>query len=342
MTSTTHAPRRWISAADSFAVQPAALAGMPEHLAGQLAAAPARPGRATVVGIGASYAAAAAGVHRMRAHGVDATRHLPGELPRTEDLGLVIAASQSGRSAEVVELGRSVPAERLVAVTNYHPSPLGDLAGHVVNLGDHADSSVSFLSFNATQLAFGMLADHWAGQLDLARWLAVTEAAVAGALAATADLDRAAETLAGGRFIDVAAPVAMVGAAEEAALMFREGPRIAATGMETRHYLHGPMDVAGAGAHLVFGGEREALLVEQLAEQTDRLVYVAISPDAPRALTAPAVTLHLDIPGQDPVGQAVGATIMAQYLALKVSEIRDVDIDEPVFTRLDTKTDTAR
>lgn len=336
MSSARHAPREWIPAAASFVAQPQMLADLPAVLGEQLPLLPGRPDRVLVVGIGASYAAAAAGVRLMRSAGIDATRHLPGELPVADAPGLVLAISQSGRSAEVVDFARHLPAEGVLALTNYDPSPLGDLAGHSLNLGNHADSSVSFLSFTGTLLACGMLAEHWAGQVDLGRWQALVDSAIHGAQAAVPQLERAAEILADGQFIDIAAPAALLGVAEEAALMFREGPRVPATGMETRHYLHGPMDAAGRGAHLILGGDREALLAKQLAEQTGRLVYITtaqaeLPPEA-------AVAFRAGPPHAGPIGEALCLTMIAQDLALRVAALRGVDIDAPVFARLDTKT----
>src|SRR5690625_3335627 len=335
MSSPRHAPRPWIGAAASFAAQPDMLRALPAHLGDQLRHLPGRPDRVLVVGIGASYAAAAAAVRVMRSYRIDATRHLPGELPAADGGELVLAISQSGRSAEVVEYARTVAPQRLLAVTNYHPSPLGDLCGHCLNLGDHADSSVSFLSFTGTLVALGMLAEHWTGQVRLDRWQAVVDSAIRCAQSATPKLDQSAEVLATGQFIDIAAPAALVGAAEEAALMFREGPRVPATGMDTRHYLHGPMDAAGDGAHLILGGEREPVLAKQLAERTDRVVYIGTAPAElpPEA----AVAFQADLPHTDPIGEALCATMMTQYLALRVADLRGVDIDEPAFTGLDTK-----
>jgi glucosamine--fructose-6-phosphate aminotransferase (isomerizing) len=334
-----YAPRPWIRAAESFAAQPAALVALPAMLADQLSALPPRPSRVLFLGIGASHAAAASGTHSMRSHGIDASRHLPGELAGLDVADLVIATSQSGRSAEVVEAVTAMEPSRVLAVTNYRPSPLGDLAGHALNLGDHADSAVSFLSFTSTLVAFGMISDYWRGSFDLARWEGIVSSALESAQGAETSLRAAAGLIAEQPFVDFVAPAPLASAAEEAALMFREGPLIGATGMETRLYLHGPMDVAGSAAHVVIGAAREALLIEQLAERTRSLVFVRTDDKVaiPAAATSSAT---MDV-GTDPIGQAVAATIMAQYLALRVAEQRGVDIDAPVFTRLDTKTSAA-
>lgn len=348
MTSKTYPTRDWIPAKDSFAAQPQALRGMVSHVEQQLSQLPPAPQRAVAVGIGASHAAVVAGIYRMRARGHDITRHLPEEFPLRDHTvcldkdTLVISISQSGRSAEVVDFARRLDGQQLITLTNYSPSPLGELANTDINLGDHADSAVSFLSFTGTTLAFGMMADAWAGRLDVDHWHRTVEAALRSAESAAPHLDTVAQVLAKEPFVDVVAPAPLLGAAEETALMFREGPLLAGTGMETRLYLHGPMDVAGSGAHLVIGGEREALLVEQLAERTDKLVFIARSPSVRNPRASTLANLTVDVPNDDEVGQSITATIMAQHLALRIAELREVPIDRNVFERLDTKTDSTR
>jgi glucosamine--fructose-6-phosphate aminotransferase (isomerizing) len=111
---TTYPTRPWIPAQDSFQDQPAVLRALPQQLSTQLSTVPDRPSRLLFVGIGASHAAAASGVHRMRSMGIDATRHLPGELAGVTDSDLVIATSQSGRSAEVVDLVKGIDSENVL------------------------------------------------------------------------------------------------------------------------------------------------------------------------------------------------------------------------------------
>ncbi len=341
MSAQTYPPRPWIAAADSYAAQGQILRDLPDSLASQLRDIPRHSDRIAILGIGASLAAAASGVHRMHGHGIDATRHNPIELAQGAGPlagALVIAASQSGASAEVVSGAKQFPSDRLLSITNYAPSPLADYAGMRLNLGDHPDSSVSMPTFTATILAFGMLADHLAGTLDTVYWHDVVNGSVAAAQAAIAEIPNAPDALSRVPYVDVVAPAPLLGAAEEAALMLREGPRVAATAMETRQYLHGPMDVAGRGAHVVIGGARESLLVEQLSAKTEALVFIATDADVPAPRAEIAARTHLDVPYGDAVGIAIAASIVCQHLTLGVASLRGVDVDEPAFERLDTKT----
>lgn len=334
--------REWISAQDSYATQSVELVAMVDRLHRQiLDAAPPKPRRVAFIGIGASHAAAASPVFEMRRDNLDALRFLPSELPGglSGFEGLAVLISQSGRSAEVVALAdRQARGERF-AVTNYDPSPLGMLCGRGLNLGNLSDSSVSFVSFTGTMLALAMLNDHWNGRNRADAWKRSIAESAEAVERRDADLLAIAQMLNQATSIDVVAPAPVMSTAEEASLMFREGPRLFATAMETRQYLHGPMDAAGSGAHLVFGGEREALLVKQLAERTENLVYVSdetgIDADIPAAVRRIVLPARLD----DPVGFAIASTFVAQKLTLHTARLRDIDINAAAFKRLDTKTD---
>jgi glucosamine--fructose-6-phosphate aminotransferase (isomerizing) len=341
LASTVYPKREWIAAGKSYAGQADALVAMVEHLAAQIEkGAPPRPDRLRLVGIGASHAAAAAPAFRLRADGIEAARFLPSELPddRLDDGAMTVFISQSGRSAEVVSLAARAKGSDAYAVTNYHPSPLGEACARGLNLGNLADSSVSFVTFTGTMLALGLLADHWAGRSEKQKWIDTIGSAYAMVEAADADLRNVVEALVACSGTDFVAPAASVSAAEEAALMWREGPRLMATGMETRQYLHGPMDAAGNTGHVVFGGAREALLIDQLAERSGDLVYVTgIGGGEPKVETLLSLRLPIDV--TDGIRFAIGATFVAQRLTILAAELRGIDINEAAFVRLDTKTD---
>ncbi|GHA29938.1 sugar isomerase [Devosia pacifica] len=340
--SSEYPKREWIPAHQSFDGQAEALVGMVDTIAGQLDKAPERPQRLSIIGIGASHAAAAVAARQFRADGIDATRLLPSEL--FDDAlghdGLALYISQSGRSAEVVAVAKANAPEQGFAITNYEPSPLADLCSGGLNLGNHPDSSVSFVSFTGTMLALGMLADHWAGRSDPDGWKHAIRDAMTTVTETISDLRALAEKLVACPSSDIVAPASIVSVAEEAALMLREGPRLMSTGMETRQYLHGPMDAAGKAMHLVFGGAREALLIDQLAEQTQNLVYVT-GPDGGAPKVDTLMSLQLPVPLGSPIHFAIGASFVTQMLTLLASEARGIDINEAVFVRLDTKTNTA-
>ncbi len=333
--------REWISAQASYATQAVELIAMVDRLDDQFRQVNLKkPSRVSLVGIGASHAAAATGVYEMRRHGLDAHRFLPSELPAglSGHQGLTVLISQSGRSAEVVDLVRHSASADQVALTNYSPSPLGTLCGREINLGNLSDSSVSFVSFTGTMLALAMLLDRWMDWNRTEHWRQQIVLAAEIADRLDAEIRSMAEMLLDAASIDIVAPARLMSVAEEGVLMLREGPRLFATAMETRQYLHGPMDAAGPGAHLLFGANREAQLVSQLSERTKRLALVTGANTIVDADLDHQLVLPFDL--NDPLPFAIASTFIAQKLTLHAADIRGFDINEPAFQRIDTKTDS--
>lgn len=337
-------PRPWIPAQQSFDSQPGVLRTMARHLAQRLVGdgVPAVPERVAVCGIGASHAAAGSAVFDMRRRGLDAVRLSAADVPDGQQIpaDVVIGVSQSGRSAETVDLMSRIAPARRMAVVNYTPSPLGDIVERTLDLGDVPDSSVSFVSFTGTVVALGMLAEAWTTGVELQRWLDAVDAAETVVAQGAATIRDFASRAARAGAVDFVASAGLISAAEEGALMMREGARKPATAMETRQYLHGPMDCAGSStAHVVVGGARERRLVEQLAERTSNLLLLVPAGEAHPAVDADVI--DVPVPNGDAVAFVIVATMLAQELTLATSLEAGVDVDEAVFTRLDTKVDRA-
>lgn len=341
MSEQTFPKRDWISAQASYGSQALELLRMVDTLTDQLASvAPTPPRRVAIIAIGASHAAAASAVYQMRCDGIDACRLLPSERPDglAKFDGLALYISQSGRSAEVVALAAEQHGHDRLAITNYHPSPLGALCPAGLNLGNLSDSSVSFVSFTGTLLALGLLTDRWKDQSNADAWKQLIATTAAAVEQCDDQLQQIAQMLVACPTVDFVAPAPLMSVAEEAALMLREGPRIYATAMETRQYLHGPMDAAGTGAHVVVGGTREALLVRQLSERSRNLVYIT-GHDADLTDLASCHSLSLPVSLGNPVGFAIASSFVMQKLVIHTAALRNIDINEPAFVRLDTKTD---
>lgn len=340
MIDTVFPKRDWISAQASFMTQATELLAMADRLHDQIQSlSMTKPKRVALIGIGASHAAAASAAYQMRCDGLDALRFLPSELPAglSGFDGLTVLISQSGRSAEVVALVREGLGNANIAITNYTPSPLGTICENELNLGNLSDSSVSFVSFTGSMLALALLADHWAGRDRLTFWKQQITQAFEAVERNYDQIRDIAGMLLQTSYADVVAPAPLMSAAEEAVLMLREGPRLFATAMETRQYLHGPMDAAGPGAHLVFGFTREAQLISQLSERTRHLAFV--STDGSTQVPAGVHRLVLPAGLADPMSFTFAATAIAQKLTLHAADIRGIDINEAAFQRIDTKTD---
>jgi glucosamine--fructose-6-phosphate aminotransferase (isomerizing) len=79
-------------------------------------------------------------------------------------------------------------------------------------------------------------------------------------------VERIAQQFAQVRALDAVGGGPAHASAAETALLAREGLRLAATGMETREYLHGPLEAVAPGfGAIVFGRERERALAVELA-----------------------------------------------------------------------------
>src|SRR4051812_42954204 len=213
-----------------------------------------------LAGIGASYAAAATPVYAAREAGIQAFRSTCSDVP---DDGTVladayIAVSQGGQSRETIQALLTVPKEQRVAVVNASESPLASTAGTVLSLGDLTDSRMSSIGFSATVVALGLLVDRLAGRPVHESWstLGATSAAVVAEHEEA--LREFGRVIAERGTVDVVAAAPDLTSAEQGALLFREGPGLPAMAMDTRSYLHGPMDCAGPStSHVLIGRARE-------------------------------------------------------------------------------------
>src|SRR6478736_6746817 len=224
---------------DGVRAQPDAVLATVARTAGWLTERRPLPRRSGVLlaGIGASHAVLAAPVLELRRGGVRATRSAGDDLPpgAPELADLTVAVTQPG-------------------------SPLADAADDLLSLGGLVDSGMSSVAVAATAVALGMLVEHrvhgaasevWSG-LPAALHDVLDDAATARTVAAFAG--RAAER----GCVDVVGRAASAGAAEQGALLLREGPKVPALGTTTRTYLHGMTDAVGRTAHVLIGGVREA------------------------------------------------------------------------------------
>ncbi|QIQ01457.1 SIS domain-containing protein [Streptomyces liangshanensis] len=291
------------------------------------------------VGIGASLAAACAPVWSLRARGVHSWRLGAGDhpLPFPVSAHPVFGVSQSGRSAETLAVLESVDPSLRHAVVNMTPSPIADLATGLVDIGSVPDSYASTIGYTATVAALGLLADVWDGGAPDEGWarlgalFAATEKELTEGVRALAPLFATATSA------DFVGTGPAVGSAEAGALLFREVARIPSTGMSTRQYLHGAMESAGGGVHVLFGDEREHATAATLADAGHPVVLVTAEPPAGRPL------LHVvRVPRLPAAQRAVVEILVVQILVEAVAEVRGVAIEEFVFHNADIKVPEGR
>jgi fructoselysine-6-P-deglycase FrlB-like protein len=292
-----------------------------------------RPGP-IFVGIGASLAAACAPVWVLRSRGLHSWRLDAGDhpLPFPRSDHPVIGVSQSGRSAETLAVLESVDENLRYAVVNADPSPIAAAATTVIDLGNIPDSYASTVGYTATVAALGLLADRWAGGAADPGWDDLPAVFEATERRLTEPVRELAAVFADAGSADFVGAGPSVGSAEAAALLFREVARVPAAGMGTRQYLHGAMESAGDGVHVLFGDVREPAVAVMLAEAGHQVILVTVEDVGPRRHLA---TIRL--PRRPPAQRAILEALLMQLLVAAVAEQRAVEIEEFVFHHPDTK-----
>ncbi|MFD4958845.1 SIS domain-containing protein [Microbacterium sp. NPDC058389] len=308
------------------------------HLRAQVSELSARgvlQGRGPVfTGIGASHAAAAGGVWRLRDRGVDAWRLSAGDnpIPPPDGDRLVFGISQSGRSTETIASLDSPHRERRAAIVNRPQSPVGDLAAHVVDLGSVNDSYASTLGYTATAMAVALIAEAWDGGAPDSTWERLPEAIAQARSDLAARVEDSVNLFRGAQYADFVAAGSSLGTAEVGALLLREVARVASAGFGTRQYLHGSMESASDGVHVFFGAHREAAAADVLANAGHKVVFMTDS-DATTAASVCDLRLPRFTPTQRPLIEAV----LLQDFIEGVAGVRGVEIEEFVFHHDDTK-----
>ena len=207
-------------------------------------------GTIVLSGIGASASALIPAMVALRASGRRAFAVSAPELrvDGAAQLGdAFVLVSQSGASAETVDALRYIAGAPVVAISAKGDSPLAQAADVWLPLGPLPDTPVATLSYTATLQALGMLCDSLLERTDPV-------------------VERIAQQFSQVRALDAVGGGPAHASAAETALLAREGLRLAATGMETREYLHGPLEAVAPGfGAIVFGRDRERALAAEMA-----------------------------------------------------------------------------
>ena len=314
--------------------QPANLAAAAEAFAGAIAELDLEPlQRGTIVfaGIGASAHALIPAVLALRAAGRRAFALQATELDdrgARELADAFVLVSQSGASTETIAALERIQDVPMVAITARGDSPLAEASHAWLPLGPEPDTPVATLSYTATLQALGMLCDAllgatgsvWSELPALAEEVLAAGAEPAAALAADFAELTALESVGGGPGL---------ASARETALLAREALRLPATGMETREYLHGPLEAVAPGfGAVIFGRERERALAQSMASFGAHVLLVG-----DRNADVPGVTL----PEVPPIAAPILQILPAQLLVDEVATRRGLTIGELRRHQDDTK-----
>jgi glucosamine--fructose-6-phosphate aminotransferase (isomerizing) len=285
-------------------------------------------------GIGASAHAVMPAVLALRAAGRRAFAISPQELTtaRASSLGdAFVLVSQSGASVETVEALAHLDGARVVAISARGESPLVEAAGAWLPLGPLEDTHVATLSYTATLQALGMLCDTLLGTSS--GWRELPDVAHTVLQETDATVRQIAESFASVVAIDAIGGGVGSASAGETALLAREALRVPAAGMETREFLHGPLEATDHGfGCVVFGRERELELASELAS-FGAAVTLVTDQDAP-----PEPTLHsIQIPNVAPLAIPVLQILPIQLLVDQVARLRGLEIRDLRRQQPDTK-----
>ena len=266
--------------------------------------------RVVMIGMGSSCFAAQTAATLMRSRCIDAYVELASVAtptpPSPETLAIGISAS--GTTVETVEaLARHHGVSRTMAITNYPERVIADHAERTLPLLAGIErGGVSCKSFQTTLALLRVLAGD---AIDHLR--AAPEAAAALRDGRNGWLDGLLGHLAGAAPIYTIAPVERISSALESALMFREGPRIAADGTETGDWLHVDVYLSkhpGYRALLFAGSRYDPGVMRWATERASTIVAVG----AP----VTGAALSIDYPhSNDPAVASLVETMVAELAA---------------------------
>ena len=260
--------------------------------------------RVAFAGLGSSRYAARIAASDLRAAGASAwVEYASTSAPTAPapDLAFV-AISASGRTAEVIASARRHRGRSLViAVTNDPGSELASGADHVLALNAGSEGAgVATRTFRATVAVLAMLAGRTPASL----------ASTVGELKVLIDdrerwLPDMTEAIDGASSIDVLADAAILGLAEQAALMLREAPRLPATAHDTGDWLH-------TAVYLAFPGHRALLFP---GARADTEVIDTIERRGGTVVTMPSATAA---PDPDPFRRAIVESVGSELIAAEL------------------------
>jgi glucosamine--fructose-6-phosphate aminotransferase (isomerizing) len=291
-------------------------------------------GTLVLSGVGASAIAVIPAVRALRAAGRRAFAVSSAELVQASAAGLgdaYVLVSQSGASVETLDALAALDGAPLVAVTARGSSPLAGAADLWLPLGPLPDTPVATLSYTATLQALGMLCDLLiGGELDPV-WPRLPSLVADVLERSLRAVDHLAESFAAVRAVDAAGGGSGAAAAYETALLAREALKLPAMGMETREYLHGPLEAVGPEFGCVlFGRERELALAQTLESYGATVALVTDLVDG----AGPGVVALPRVPD---LAAAVLQILPAQLLVERTARLRGLTIGPLARHQDDTK-----
>jgi glucosamine--fructose-6-phosphate aminotransferase (isomerizing) len=193
---------------------------------------------------------------------------------------------------------------------------------------------VATLSYTATLQALGMLVDTLLDGSGTPSWDRLPQLVTEVLDHSDSTTERIAEDFAGIAALDAVGGGPGHASAGETALLGREALRLPATGMETREYLHGPLEaVSPEFGSLVFGRERERGLADELASFG---ATVALVTDTGGVGTTRGATV-IELPRVPALAAPILQILPVQLLVDRVAALRGLEIGKLERQQPDTK-----
>lgn len=251
---------------------------------------------------------------------------------------LLWLTSQSGESAEVVELLRALPdASRptIVGLTNTPASFLGRAADHVIELRAGAEHAVSTKTYVNTLGALAVALHSTLTMREIERTAAALDRWAASLDGAT---ERARALLVGTRSLVIVARGTSLAAAGAGALTIKEAAKTHAEALGAGAFRHGPVELAGPDLTVVvLAGDADASALNQalamdVARYGSRVLWIGEnSPDTASPLLCP------DYSGT--FGRCVAEIAALQACSVALADLRSV---EPGVFRYASKVTTTQ
>lgn len=245
---------------------------------------------------------------------------------RTNRGRIVVAVSQSGRSADVLSACDALAPSRLIALTNNVESPLAQRADRVIDLAGGPERAVPATKSVSAAIAIVRLA---AGVLGDER--NVPAALTRAAADVRAFLDRPHDDIAmvakrlAPRTVEVIGAGYGVSVASEIALKLKEAAYVQAEGFAAGEFRHGSTAILErSGALIALVDAASSAIVERVAEEA-------------RTRGAEVVAFGAVLgAGAHELGPRTGDTfdplrwlVTGQWLALEIGRLRGIDSDAP-------------
>lgn len=240
---------------------------------------------------------------------------------------IIVAASQSGQTPEIVDLADRFAAAgaTIVSITNDATSDLAQLATVSIDLQAGPELAVpATKTVTAQMLAMSAIscavADADAGRTDTG----ALGAAVESVLDDVEGIQQAAVTLARHDRLAVVARGLLLAAAKETALKLQETTGAMAHGFSTADFRHGPIAVCGPDAPAVLLAGSGPADPDTYAVRTD-----LEDRQAPTVLIGSGSGSDIRLPSTDGPLECITATLRGQQLALHICMERRINPDAP-------------